>query len=52
MKKYHPKNKEEIKEILLKAWNNIGTDVTEKPVDFVPNRLYECVCMREYPTRY
>ena len=43
MKKYHPKNKEELKEILLKEWNNIGTDVTEKLVDSVPNRLYECV---------
>ena len=43
MKKYRPKNKEELKEILLKEWNNIGTDVTEKLVDSVPNRLYECV---------
>ena len=40
MKKHHPKNKEKI---LLKEWNNIGTDVTEKLVDSVPNRLYECV---------
>ena len=38
MKKYHPKNKEEPKVILLKEWNNIGTDVTEKLVDSVPNR--------------
>ena len=52
MKKHHPKNKEELKEILLKEWNNIGTDVTEKLVDSVPNRLYECVRMRGYPTRY
>ena len=29
MKKHHPKNKGELKEILLKEWNNIGTDVTE-----------------------
>ena len=43
MKKHHPKNKEELKEIILKVWNNIGTDVTEKLVDSVPNRLYECV---------
>ena len=43
MKKHHPKNKEELKEILLKEWNNIGTDVAEKHVDSVPNRLYECV---------
>ena len=43
MKKHHPKNKEELQGILLKEWNNIGTDVTEKLVDSVPNRLYECV---------
>ena len=52
MKNHHPKNKEELKEILLKEWNNIGTDVTEKLVDSVPNRLYECALMCEYPTRY
>ena len=43
MTKHHPKNKEELKEIILKVWNNIGTDATEKLVDSVPNRLYECV---------
>ena len=43
MKKHHPKNKEKLKEILLKERNNIGTGVTEKLVDSVPNRLYECV---------
>ena len=52
MKKYHPTNKEELKEILLKEWNNIGTDVIEKLVDSVQNRLYECVRIRGYPTRY
>ena len=52
MEKHHPKNKEELKEILLKEWNHIGTDVAEKLVDSVPNRLYECVRMRGYPTRY
>ena len=52
MKKHHPKNKGELKEILLKEWNNIGTGVTEKLVDSVLNRLYECVHMRGYPTRY
>ena len=35
MKKHHPKNKEELKEIILKVWNNISTDVTEKLVDSV-----------------
>ena len=52
MRKHHPKNKGELKEILLKEWNNIGTGVTEKLVDSVLNRLNECVRMRGYPTRY
>ena len=37
------KKKEKLKEILLKEWNNIGTDVTEKLVDSVPNHSYKCV---------
>ena len=52
MKKHHPSNREELKEMLLKEWNSIGTDVTEKLVDSVPNRLYECVRAHGYPTRY
>ena len=52
MKKHHPSNKEELKEMLLKEWNSIGVDVTEKLVDSVPNRLYECVRGQGYPTRY
>ena len=52
MKKHHPKNKEELKKALLQEWNGIGTDVTQKLVDSVPNRLYECVRVHGYPTRY
>ena len=52
MKKHQPKNKDELKQYLLQEWLAIGTDVTEKLVDSVPNRLYECVRMKGYPTRY
>ncbi|CAF1527135.1 unnamed protein product [Adineta ricciae] len=52
MKKHHPSNKEELKKALLQEWNGIGDDVTEKLVDSVPNRLYECIRMQGYPTRY
>jgi len=52
MKKHHPKNKEELKTALQQEWYGIGTDVTAKLVDSVPNRLYECVRMKGYPTRY
>ena len=38
--------------MLLKEWNSIGVNVTEKLVDSVPNRLYECVRAHGYPTRY
>jgi transposase len=52
MKKHHPTNREMFKEMLLREWNSIGVDVTEKLVDSVPNRLYECVRGHGYPTRY
>ena len=52
MKKHQPKNKEELKTILHQEWIGIGKEVTEKLVDSVPNRLYECVQMKGYPTRY
>ncbi|CAF1541910.1 unnamed protein product [Rotaria magnacalcarata] len=52
MKKHQPKNKDELKRYLLHEWAGIGRDVTEKLVDSVPNRLYECVKMKGYPTRY
>ena len=52
MKKHQPKNKDELKQYLLHQWFGIGRDVTEKLVDSVPNRLYECLKMKGYPTRY
>lgn len=52
MKKHQPTNKDELKRYLLQEWLAIGRDVTEKLVDSVPNRLYECLKMNGYPTRY
>ena len=52
MKKHQPRNKDELKQALLLEWNGIGLDVTEKLVDSVPNRLFECSRMNGYPTRY
>jgi transposase len=52
MKKHQPKHKDDLKRILLQEWLGIGIDVTSKLVDSVPNRWYECVRMRGYPTRY
>ena len=52
MKKHQPKNKDELKQCLLQEWLAIGPDVIEKLVDSVPNRLYECLRVKGYPTRY
>ena len=52
MKKEKPKNETELKQSLLRVWVGIGTDVTKKLVDSVPNRLNEVIRMNGYPTRY
>lgn len=52
MKKHQPKNKDELKWYLLHGWIGIDADITEKLVDSVPNRLYNCSKMKGYPTRY
>jgi hypothetical protein len=52
MKKHHPKNQQELRDVLLREWTGIETDVTAKLVDSVLNRLYDCVRMQGYPTRY
>ncbi|CAF3909144.1 unnamed protein product [Rotaria magnacalcarata] len=52
MKKVHPKNEKELKEALLRVWNNIEVPVLKKLVDSVPNQLHEVIKMKGYPTRY
>ena len=52
MEKEKPKNETELKQSLLRVWQGIGTDVTKKLVDSVPNRLNEVIRMNGYPTRY
>ncbi|CAF2093173.1 unnamed protein product [Rotaria magnacalcarata] len=52
MKKTPAKNEKELRETLQAEWKNIGQDVTNKLVESVPNRLYECTRMKRYPTRY
>ena len=52
MKKEKPKNETELKQSLLRVWHGIGTDITKKLIDSVPNRLNEVIRMNEYPTRY
>ena len=52
VKKHQPKNLEELEPQLTQEWNNIELSVLEKLVDSVPSRLYECVRMKDYPTKY
>ena len=52
VKKHQPKNLRELELQLTQKWNNIELLVLEKLVDSVPSRLYECVKMKGYPTKY
>ena len=52
VKKHQPKNLQELELQLTQEWNNIELLVLEKLVDSVPSRLYECVKMKGYPTKY
>lgn len=52
VKKRQPRNIQELQKVLKEEWNNLGPDILHKLIDSVPNRLYECVKMKGYPTRY
>ena len=52
VKKHQPKNLEEVEHQLTQEWNNIELSVLEKLVDSIASRLYECVKMKGYPTKY
>ena len=46
------KHLEEVELQLTQQWNNIELSVLEKLVDSVASRLYECVKMKSYPSKY
>ena len=52
VKKHQPKNVKEVEVQLTQEWNNNELLVLEKLVDSVASRLYECVKMKGYPTKY
>ena len=52
VKKHQSKNLQELELQLTQEWNNIQLSVLEKLVDSVASRLYECVKMKGYPTKY
>ncbi|CAF1440970.1 unnamed protein product [Rotaria sordida] len=47
-----PKNEHELKELLIEEWNQIGSDITEKLIDSIENRLQECLNQGGFSTRY
>ena len=52
VKKHQPKNLQELELQPTQKWNNIELSVLEKLVDSVASRLYECVKIKGYPTKY
>jgi transposase len=52
LQKHHPKNRQELVNVLMDEWNKVEPRVLEKFVDSVPSRLYECVRAKSYPTKY
>ena len=52
VKKHQPKNPQELGLQLTQEWNNNELLVLEKLVDSVASRLYECVKMKGYPSKY
>ena len=52
LKKHQPKNRQELDNLLMKEWNKIEISVLEKPIDSVPIRLYQCIRIKGYPTKY
>ena len=38
--------------LLIQEWNKTELPVLEKLVDSVPSRLYGCIKMKDYPTKY
>ena len=42
----------EVELLLIQEWNKIELLVFVKLVDSVPSRLYECIRMKSYSTKY
>ena len=52
VRKHEAKNLEEVELQLTQEWNNNVLSVLEKLVDSLASRLYECVKMKGYPSKY
>ena len=52
LKKHQSKYRQELENLLMKEWNKTEIPVLEKLADSVPSRLYECIRVKSYPTKY
>ena len=52
LKKRQSKNRQQLENILMEEWNKTEISVLEKLADLVSNRLYECIRVKSYPTKY
>ena len=52
LKKRQSKNRQELVNLLMEEWNKTETSVLEKLADSVPSRLYECIRVKSYLTKY
>ena len=50
--KKQPKKMTGLELLLIQKWNKIELPVYEKLVDSIHSRLYECMKMKDYPTKY
>ena len=52
LNKSQSKNRQELGNLLMEEWNKTESSVLEKLADSVPSRLYECIRVKSYPTKY
>ena len=53
VKKRQPTSKSDLQRVLLEEWNDMSHIVTEKSLDSMPNRFYECIKQKgRHSTRY
>ena len=52
LKKHQPIKRQELGNLLIEERNKIEISVLEKLVDSVASRLYECILIKGYPTKY
>ena len=52
LKKRQPKNRQELGNLPMEEWNKTEICVLEKLVDSIASRLYECIRVKGYPTKY